>query len=44
MHSLHSALYLFVIVYPLLFVVMALFALLTHGLVKLFPAKKEDKN
>lgn len=39
MHSVQSAIYLLIIVYPLLFVVMALFALCTVGLTKLFPYK-----
>jgi hypothetical protein len=41
MHAVQSAVYLLVIVYPLLFVVMAFFALLTMGLTKLFPYKEK---
>ncbi|MEE1597942.1 hypothetical protein VOI45_03955 [Acidaminococcus fermentans] len=40
MDSVTAALQLLIIAYPTLFVVMALFAGLTWGLTKLFPAKE----
>ncbi len=40
MHAVSAALQLFVIAYPLVFVIMAIFTALTFGLVKLFPAGK----
>ncbi len=41
MSSLESSLYLLIIAYPMLFIVMAVFAGLTHMLTKLFPGKEE---
>jgi len=40
MHSVESAIELLIIAYPLVFVVMALFAGLTMALVKAFPVKE----
>ncbi|MDD6570176.1 MULTISPECIES: hypothetical protein [Acidaminococcus] len=40
MDAITSSLELLIIAYPLVFVVMALFAALTYGLTKLFPAKE----
>ena len=41
MTSLTSSLYLMGIAYPLLFIVMGVFAVLTYGLARVFPSKKE---
>lgn len=40
MESVQAAWELLLIAYPMVFVVMALFAALTYGLTKLFPAKE----